>query len=172
MMQINTDTGEITNNQIPIFLTGLLPDSLSNLSWTDESLGVRHLRFLDIVQVITPEFDSETQKLSEPVYTLNDASDGIVMTYSIDNLSVNDIAAKQKALVPSEVQMWQARAILEQSGYKAQIDAALANDIVARNKWEYATVVKRTDDIVVGMAALLSLTELQIDDLFIAASKL
>jgi hypothetical protein len=95
MMQINTDTGEITNNQIPIFLTGLLPDSLSNLSWTDESLGVRHLRFLDIVQVITPEFDSETQKLSEPVYTLNDANDGIIMAYSIEQLSDDELAQKR-----------------------------------------------------------------------------
>jgi hypothetical protein len=94
-MQLNTKTGEISNVPVPTFLNGLNQSSLSDLSWTDESLDVRHLRFLDVVQTVTPEFDSETQKLSEPVYTLNDANDGIIMAYSIEQLSDDELAQKR-----------------------------------------------------------------------------
>jgi hypothetical protein len=115
----------------------------------------------------------------EETNIIPDFFSGKAMAFDKDTWSVinkekydRDFKAYKKSLVPLEVQMWQARAILEQAWYKPKIDAALASDVVARNKWEYATVVKRTDDIVVGMSPLLSLTELQIDDLFIAASKL
>ncbi len=82
------------------------------------------------------------------------------------------LLAKFKATVPSEVAMWKARAVLEQAGFKDQIDAALANDVVAKNKWEYATVVKRDDATIAAMATLLNLTDAMLDQLFIEASKL
>jgi response regulator RpfG family c-di-GMP phosphodiesterase len=68
--------------------------------------------------------------------------------------------------------MRQARLALLQAGHLATVDAALAQDPAAKIQWEYATHVYRTDALVGQMAQLLSLSDQQLDELFIAAAKL
>jgi hypothetical protein len=74
--------------------------------------------------------------------------------------------------VPSAVTMRQARLALLAAGHLATVDAALAQDPAAKIQWEYATHVYRTEALVGQMAQLLSLSDQQLDELFIAASKL
>jgi preprotein translocase subunit SecE len=79
--------------------------------------------------------------------------------------------------VPDAVSMRQARLALLGAGLLAQIDAAIAAmpDVAgeaARIEWEYATEVRRDSALVSGMAAALSLTDAQLDQLFVAAGGL
>lgn len=68
-----------------------------------------------------------------------------------------------------EVSMWAAKTVLEQAGYLETINAALANDVVAKNKWEYAAVVKRDDALITGMQQVLGLSDSEVDELFAKA---
>ena len=73
--------------------------------------------------------------------------------------------------VPAAVSMRQARLALLQAGLLAQVDAAIASmpgvdGEAARIEWEYATEVRRDSPLVDGLAAALSLTPEQLDNLF------
>ena len=75
--------------------------------------------------------------------------------------------------IPQRVEMAQARLALHESGYLASVETAMAampKD--AQIEWEFRTHVSRQSPLVSAMQSLLSLTEQQLDDLFIlAASK-
>jgi hypothetical protein len=75
-------------------LAGLMPDSLRDLTWTDENLGVQHLRFLDVVQTVAPSFNDRTHKLGDKSYSLNETEDGVIETYSVVELSTEELSAK------------------------------------------------------------------------------
>jgi hypothetical protein len=74
--------------------------------------------------------------------------------------------------VPDEIQMWQARTILAQSGLLASINAAVAasNNAEIQIAWEYAPNVVRRSTFVATMATALGLTDAQLDAMFIAGA--
>lgn len=75
--------------------------------------------------------------------------------------------------VPSHITMRQARRALLQSGYLSQVVAlidSMPED--ARIDWEFSSVVLRNYPLVAALASSLSLTEAQIDDLFILGATL
>lgn len=84
----------------------------------------------------------------------------------------------QAALVPSIVQMRQARLALLSVGLLDDVDAAIAGiaDPVARHaaqiEWEYAATVPRNGSLLKQLAPALGLSEAKLDALFIAAEKL
>lgn len=77
---------------------------------------------------------------------------------------------------PSEVTMRQARLALLAAGKLGDVAAALASiaDPVQRQaaqiEWEYSSSVKRDSGLVTQLASALSLTDVQIDALFMAAA--
>ena len=79
--------------------------------------------------------------------------------------------------IPSVVTMRQARLALLGAGVLATADAAIAampgiEGDAARIEWEYAHEVRRDASLVAGMAAALSLTDEQLDALFVTAAGL
>lgn len=77
--------------------------------------------------------------------------------------------------VPVEVTMRQAKLALLQYGLLQQINTFIANmpgvqGEAARIEWEYATSVKRNAILVTQIAAAFSLTDEQLDNLFILAA--
>lgn len=77
--------------------------------------------------------------------------------------------------VPQEVTIRQAKLALLQSGYLDTVDQIIANmpgteGKAARIEWEYAVTVKRTSTLTMAIATMLSLTETQLDNLFILAA--
>lgn len=79
--------------------------------------------------------------------------------------------------IPVAVTMRQARLALLAAGHLATANAAIAampgvDGDAARIEWEYASTVKRTSQLVSGIAAILGLTSEQLDELFIAASQI
>ena len=76
--------------------------------------------------------------------------------------------------VPYSVEMRQARLALLGAGLLSTVDAAFAalpgdEGEAARIQWDYATIITRSNPLMVSMASALSLTEEQVDDLFRAA---
>ncbi len=77
--------------------------------------------------------------------------------------------------VPQSITQRQARIILIRAGYLATVEAAIANmpgasGDEARITWEFATEIRRDDPLLVLISGLLSLTEEQIDQMFIDGS--
>ena len=79
--------------------------------------------------------------------------------------------------VPVEVAMWKAKSILEVQGVLPDVVKAINTmpgdeGIVARQKWEHATVVSRTDSLVTGMQSSMGWSDAVVDGMFIAAANL
>lgn len=75
--------------------------------------------------------------------------------------------------IPSVVSMRQARLSLLQAGLLASVNTAVASGSEAdKITWEYATEVRRDDDLVQNLSVALGLTPGQLDDLFTTASNL
>lgn len=86
-------------------------------------------------------------------------------------------ADEMRARVPQSVTMRQARLALHAAGLLTSVDAAIAgmaepDKTLASITWEFAQTVDRGFGMVPALAASLGMTEVQIDDLFIAASQL
>jgi hypothetical protein len=87
------------------------------------------------------------------------------------------VEAKRLASVPASIAMAQARAVLIIAGYMDAVLSALANITgvegkLARSKFEFSVTVQRNDPLTQAMKDILGLTSLEMDDLFIRASKL
>jgi len=76
--------------------------------------------------------------------------------------------------VPVEAQLWQARAVLDQMGLLATVNAAVAasENPALRAVWEYGNVITRDSPGLADLAAALGLTDEQVDNLFRAAAVL
>jgi hypothetical protein len=76
-------------------------------------------------------------------------------------------------IVPQAVTMRQARLALNAAGLLSAVQAAIdAGSPESKITWEYSSEVQRNNGLVPMMAALLGMTETQIDNLFIAAEAL
>lgn len=99
------------------------------------------------------------------------------ITYVATDASAEEIAARQKALVPAYVTMRQARRALAAAGKLDAVAAAIAGmsepaKTQATIDWEYSQIVERTWPLVAALAPALGLTDAQIDQLFITAQGL
>ncbi len=77
-------------------------------------------------------------------------------------------------IVPNEIQMWQARAILFRSGLLGQVEQAVAasGNTEIEIAWEYAPNVVRRSSFVLALAGALGLDDGTIDNLFIEGAKI
>lgn len=76
-------------------------------------------------------------------------------------------------IVPKVVSMRQAKLALLQQGLLDSVNTVIeqAGD-AAKIEWQYATEVKRDNSLVQAIASQLSITEQQLDDLFVLAKSL
>ena len=80
-------------------------------------------------------------------------------------------------VVPTEVSMRQARLALFQQGLLANVQPTIDGLVeptktVTQISWDYATVVKRDDDLVLQLASALGIGSSALDELFTLASTL
>ena len=77
-----------------------------------------------------------------------------------------------RAAMPT-ISAWQVRKALNAAGLRATVEAAVAaSDEETKDAWEYATEYKRTDPVLLRAAAVIGLTDQQLDDLFALARTL
>lgn len=81
--------------------------------------------------------------------------------------------ADYKASVPKSISMRQCRLVLLAHGMLTQVNQAVTTmSEAAQIEWEYASEVARTNLLVAGISALLSLSEDDMDALFLEAGEL
>lgn len=119
-----------------------------------------------IVATATDDYSGPEQSISPPA----NFDPSRILDYKIVNGQLSIPA-------PNRVTMRQARLALLGAGYLAQVDAAVAGmpgveGEAARIEWEYAAEVVRDSALTQAMAAVLGLTEAQMDALFVEAGKL
>jgi len=153
MIRIDQSTGlRATHTQIRI--------SLPHLSFAETS---------DLTEQGYPWLETVAQP--EPIDTQHIVTAGPDEEYSQGKWRQTWVQAKKPA--PRSVSMRQARLALSQSGLLATVNAAMSAASEADQiEWEYATTVERYSPLVLNMAAALSLTETQLDDLFRLAGTL
>ncbi len=166
----------VTREPLPLFLRGLRPESLLDLSWTDPALGVSDAAWW-------PEENGDGElpadhKWGDEILTLDVERKVVIVTHEVVPLTAEEIAerdeANRKALVPASVGPYQARAALLAAGLLDAVEALIADpetDRAIRIAWEYAAEFQRDSQMITTMASVLGLTEQQVDDLFIAAAQ-
>ena len=82
------------------------------------------------------------------------------------------LAAKAKATVPASVTPRQARIALLRANMLGAVNTAVSSNTEWAITWEFATEVRRDDPMIAAVQGLLGKTDLEIDQLFIDASKL
>lgn len=119
------------------------------------------------------------------IHAFKDAADGY---YQIDVPDGEDMPEWTKGLtpcdvmpvaqvvdIPQQVTRFQALAALHNAGMLDQVEAMMAHpgtDKLTVLAWQNALDFKRTSPMVLAMAGVLSLTDQQLNDLFIAASQI
>lgn len=98
-------------------------------------------------------------------------------TWVVSTRTKEEIEARRKAAVPAALTMRQARLALLGAGVLTKVDQAIAllpspQREGGQIEWEYATEVRRDSLLVQQLGAALGLSEVQIDELFVAGSSL
>ena len=75
-------------------------------------------------------------------------------------------------IIPQVITMRQARLQLLEVGLLDDVEALVALDRKSQIEWEYASEVYKESPLIESVKEAMSLTDKQIDDMFIAASKL
>ena len=75
-------------------------------------------------------------------------------------------------IIPKVITMRQARLQLLEVGLLDDVEALVALDRKSQIEWEYASEVYKESPLIESVKGALNLTDKQIDDMFIAASKL
>ena len=167
-MWINPDTLAVYRTHAEI--RSAWPQVLLPSAMTDEI--VASLGLLPVLQTLPPGFDPALQIAEE-------AAPALIDGHWTQQWHLRDITAEErKARVPTVVTMRQARLALLQAGLLDQMETAISaiEDPDQRQavqiEWEYAAEVSREHPWVQSLATALRLNETQLDDLFVAASKL
>jgi hypothetical protein len=133
-----------------------------------------------------PEHDPVTQTLAETLPVLSSKGNweqgwSIVELYETqenkDIAIAADLETKRLKSIPKEVTMRQARLALLAAGLMDDITAAIESlpspqKEAAKIEWEYSQTVERNRGFVLLLGSALGLTSIQLDNLFIIASKL
>lgn len=167
--KINLQNKEITTEALPKCLKGLKQESLNDLSWTDESLGLQNFGFW--LESDVTAYDENQVLDGTESYTLDEVNFKVLVTKGQRDKTDEELQAEFKATVPQTVTKRQARLALLESGLLTTIDEAIANstDEALKIEWEYADIINREWDSLIALATILGMTEQQLDELFILA---
>lgn len=86
---IKVQNGIASREQLPVFLQGLAPESLADLSWTNANLGVQNCAwFPEEYQFETPQ---RFQKYGDEVFTIDSERKVVVVTRPVVSMSQDEI---------------------------------------------------------------------------------
>jgi hypothetical protein len=83
-------------------------------------------------------------------------------------------AAVEYIRTPSAVALWKLRAYLKTANQFDRVETTVATgwDAVVREEWEYAADITRNGRLITAIQSALSLTDAQVDALFMAAGQI
>ena len=91
---------------------------------------------------------------------------------AIVTLTAEELALQLEALKPKVLTPKQARLALLGAGLYDVVNLAVKANPAHEIYWEYALEVKRDDNLLIELSMALGITSQQLDDLFVAGSKL
>jgi hypothetical protein len=122
---------------------------------------------------------TETQPENSVLYFVNDFVKPCFDVYPnpttvVEGATEEEIAEANKAIVPTEVQLWRVRTVLELMQLEETIARALENldepiRTGSKKIWEYGTTIERQSQTVLFLQSVLQVTDLQVDEIFIQA---
>lgn len=180
MIRVNKLTLEASRTPIPRSVKNLKLESLQDLSWTDPALGLREYVWwpeVDIsptlqeyqrygIETLTPDFENKRVLVTHEVVAWTDEE--------IDQYE----REQRKAIVPASVTKRQGRQQMILLGLIGQVQVVIEaiEDPVQRallqSFWDDSTVYEREHLQMIALGEQIGLTEQELDEAFIAASKL
>lgn len=148
------------------FPNTIIPDNPSDADL--DALGRARVQSVPV-----PEYDSITQSVRE--LGPEETPDGFFQQWEVYELSEEEIAANQRALVPPIVSRFQALAVMHLAGILPTIEAAMESpdaDPLHKLAWKEAREFNRDSPTIAAMSAQLNMSEEEVDNLFILASTL
>jgi nucleotide-binding universal stress UspA family protein len=141
-------------------------------AWTLIAEGAKCGEKID--RTTTPDNATQVDGVALPTYWTGGShtwteADGFVVA------NQDLVTAAKKAVVPATITPLQIRLVLSAQGLRDDAEAIVAATETPqsiKDSWEYATIVERNNADLLAMAAILGLTDDQIDDLFIQAVSL
>lgn len=166
-MYINKKTNElIEDNEVRLMF--------ANVSFPNGVLDETFLAENDIAKVeygAIPVVDDWTQKVEQDsVATLENGV--YTIKYRVIDKTESEKVEYRKGQVPRSITPLQAKLQLLEVGLLDEVAAMATTDRKVQLYWEYASVIERDNEVLLLMAGQLGLTEEQLDELFINASKL
>lgn len=166
-MYINKVTNELIED-------GEVSLMFANISFPNGVLDESFLAKQNIVKVeyeAQPVIDDFTQKVEQD--KLATLENGIyTIKYRVLPKTEDEIIEYRKSQVPQSITPLQAKLQLLKLGLLDEVEALVAGDRTSQLYWEYASVVERDNAVLLMMANSIGLTSEQVDEMFIAASKL
>lgn len=167
----------MVREQLPTFLEGLAKESLVNLNWCDVSLGLHGFGYFEEVDTTEPLPTTATYDGSE-AFTLDTVNMWVEVKKGIRLKTTDELEADRKATVPKSITMRQARLQLLSMGLLDNVESVISEIAEVTTKrmvqieWEYAKDIERTSATMQLLASSLSLSNEEVDALFIEANKL
>lgn len=141
------------------------PDML-NYDRADESI-----HFVDGWRnIVEPEIDSQTHKIGALIHD----SENDVVTREVIELTPQEIESMQREKVPFSITPTQGRIMLATMGILDQVNAMMeaSEDPAMKIYWEYSLSWDRHSEYILSAANLLGMSEEDLNEFFIAASKI
>ena len=166
-MYINKVTNELIedNNVVLMF---------ANVSFPNGVLDEAFLAKQNIVKVeyeAQPVIDDFTQKVEQD--KLATLENGVyTIKYRVLPKTEDEIIEYRKSQVPQSITPLQAKLQLLKLGLLDEVEALVINDRTSQLYWEYASVVERDHKSLGLITEVLGMTEDEVDEFFITASKL
>lgn len=166
LVRIDLATHRMVEDQAPFahVIAGILPPE----TWPDlTDRGYPGVGYWPVVQV-QPEYEPATHTLGAESLNVDMAGLRVVRTWAV--------VAKPR-VVPQRVSMRSGRRVMILAGLLEPVKLFLVNMAgiageLARNEFEYALTIARTDPLVLQILPMLGKSEAQIDQLFIDADEL
>ena len=146
----------------------------ANVSFPNGVLDESFLAKQNIVKVeyeAQPVIDDFTQKVEQD--KLATLENGVyTIKYRVLPKTEVEIVEYRKSQVPQSITPLQSKLQLLKLGLLDEVEALVTGDRSAQLYWEYASVIERDNAVLLLMANSIGLTSEQVDEMFIAASKL
>ena len=166
-MYINKLTNELIEDSNVVLM-------FANVSFPNGVLDEAFLAKQNIVKVeyeAQPVIDDFTQDVEQD--KLATLENGVyTIKYRVLPKTEDEIVEYRKSQVPQSITPLQAKLQLLKLGLLDEVEALVTGDRTSQLYWEYALIIERDNEILLMMAEQLGLTSEQVDEMFIAASKL
>ena len=175
MFKVNTQNLTAERGNAPKEMRGLGVESLRNLQTvltTQQLIDTDHVNIEYWPDTVVEQSIEPSQKFGDEVSELDLDNKTILVSLSVLDKTAEELEEDRKASIPSVITKHQAMVALRKAGKKQQIRDFLKADgnEDANDAFDYKTHFNRGSEFISALAPALGMTDLDVDNLFLAAS--